>query len=472
MTKNWYNVKSTMHFLKIRSDELRAIQANAFDHFAFMYLMLLEIYAKHLTIHVDAFVGLQHIRIIEFEGITARFPAGIFDSNATTIMEIKFYAWPNDVSMNDMFNHLQLRMLWVLGIRDVAEPQTKFRFLAAVNFTSFRRIEILELTRCGIEVIDEHTFDLVGQSLIYITLIGNRIKSVRLEMFRRFFESKATRTLSIQVSRDYLPCTCSLLEMAYLASMYIDCTHPIGFNWTLCITPRGVNIAKLCLDPSATPTFYIYDIRLTYENDSIGIQANITNRFRVILARLNAMDRRNCNARASNTSSVCSNVNKFVDHLNLSHFDQLRDAEFILITAIPLLYNHGARPMYSSTIRYKIPVAQNQFLDNSILIGIATIFIGIIVGFVCGLGKECISMGLKNRRKDVEMEKKSDENLGDRPSPYEYFRPTASIMNRTTHLNNYDETVHPQNYIELIDTGYVNILKEQYNEARVAAFDT
>lgn len=331
--------------------------------------------------HDNAFAHMQMIRTINFAGEKVRFPASVFDVAVASIGGITFTTWPSDMNLNDVFGNETYRQLIMLRIHNA-----KFRFLSADNFSTIRWLSYLELNRCGIELIEQHTFDVVGHSLTDIILFENRLKTVNFKMFRPLFESKLSTDLEIIQYRERLVCTCHMIEMhivvAYPSAAYIDCLMPDDLDETTCATGRNVNFSRICASFIRKRSMQIVDIRMVSKDDmTIFIRTSLASHYRVLLVNSNAMSGSKCTERAFESNVKCLILNKFVDFLHLKDFETIGDADFVSITAIPLLYNSGARPLHMITIERRSMIVHRYW----IVVLAISIAAGLVIGVTGGI---------------------------------------------------------------------------------------
>lgn len=408
MHSNWYDGRYCLYSLRINAKNINAIRADAFIATAFQKLFYLKLITdqRPVQIHVDAFRGMGALVHLKFDakGVQS-IPAGIFDPMANSIGKLYLVEWPNNANMNEMGAHVVYRALSVLDIRHVQSPQTKFRRLTAANFTAFRRLKELYLLNCGIEAISEHAFDVVGRTLVYVHLAKNRIKFINLAMIRQIFESK--RDVRFRLSGQVvLACTCALIELEIMCFPFRDTTlmdiecalfeKPI--DAITCGLHRDVDLHKLCIDGNKNMIMRTVDIRLVvHEAGKISIRTNFGSEIRLIIASIDSTSNQ-CTQRASKTNYHCLKTDPYVDLLEL-----IQRSELISITAIPILYRFGARPMHLITVRH-------PSVDESLLCDIWAwiTFISItLASFGTGSLIAIVWTATQSRRRD-EAEAKAD----------------------------------------------------------------
>lgn len=427
---------------------LNAIHINAFNCHAFNSLDQLEIYVKlgSVRIYDGAFNGLTQLFSIIFEaGGIESLPTGLFDGLANEISHIEFGIWPNNVNLNDMFATEVYRHLKELFIAEIEAPHTKFRRLAAINFTSFRRIEELKLIHCGIEVIDADAFDSIARWLRLVNLDSNSIKYVNLRMFRRIVESKWHAEISFD-ENDFWSCTCQSLAFDIMMcptspDWCYDCdVMESNISIDTCGIRFIANGTKLCIDRQLSVKYI--SIRLLYINDAIMIQSPFADGLRLIIVDSNAMSARQCSERVSRSKPKCLLINRYVGILPLKAIEGIDDAKLISVTAIPILYAFGVRPMHSFTV-LRQPLTNED--DWAVLL--VTIFftvLGIPIGISAGIG---IQFAWTYCVKIVSDKQKHDY-------PVEYAEYPVYYTKSNVSYAEIDQNHEDGNYIDVIDTEY------------------
>lgn len=444
ITENWYKGLWRIHTLMIELNELHSIHANAFDEWALEELDTLKIIAKRSAVRVwsGVFDHLENLKYFFIESKKLCLPSGLFYKLADILRQLKISGWPSDLNLNEMFDNQMYRTVTTLHIEHVASPQRKFRLLHASNFTAFRRLQYLLFIDCGIEVISDKTFDVVGRTLWIIHLTANWIKAVSFEMFRIFFETKFGAELALY-NRFAYACTCETIEFDVLYCPFeMDCYKcwVTGDSMSIaCGVHRDVLTSKLCADASAI--LRIISVRMAHNRDSdvLWIQTNLTSKNRILFVDSYATGSGGCDEKASKSRYTCLNINKTIDKLDLRDIETIRGAEFISITAIPILYNFGAKPMHLMTVRRQI---SHDFKLVLIAISIGIAMLGVIVGVALAIGCQMI------RSRRVKTQSSADTNLS-----YEHLVPTAMIQHAPDpEPSDYDEIAG--DYIEIVDPVY------------------
>lgn len=452
MASNWFDSDWPVYSLNINTKQLHAIHANAFNQTAFKNLsgLMFSIKYHSLVIHDGALNGLSRLITFHLEAKSIRsLPSGIFDNVGNIISIIAFFRWPNNLSLKDIFGSGKFANINLMQIKNVEFPQTKFRHLAADNFTSFRRIEKLFLSKCGIEVIDGRTFNGLAKGLRYINLDENRIKFIDVTMFRLFLESNYQNVL--RTINNPLECTCRLMELDIMLCPLredpgpcVPCWATNSFDPLGCGIYREVNFKQLSIRRDEKKIMRIVSARLAQAGDSIAIATNFTSRFRVLFVDLNATmaHQNNCTARAAPACYACLSTSELiVDRWHLDKIGHLRHAALLSITAIPILSRFGAFPLHSMTIKLEVRA------ESSFLITLVPIVVGAIIGFVAGFCFQTF------RPSQTALD---DEQNGKRPS-YSYAIPMYDIVPAIEPYTYDDVPRDHDEYIEMEDTGYVAV---------------
>lgn len=412
MINNWYRGKHHLAELRMLIPQLKAIHTHAFNGTAFEILALIEMKIQNGAVHLhrNAFKDaeyLTHFRLVS-HGVTMT--AGLFDRQAVMMTMIAIDPWPNNINLNQMFAGDVYRNLAKLDVRNVEAPQTLFRLLAAANFTQFRRLKYLSLLECGIELIAPHAFDTIAHELVLLDLQRNPIKHINIDMFRRMFESKIPATLDVGIKYTLI-CTCEIVETMVLVCPIlpikykdcIKCKKNAHLNVERCPVRRNIVLSKFRIGRSIKMMMSIIRIRMAVSENAISFETEFSSKVRVILVNWRADRSRRCIDRTSKTSYKCVYFRKRIDRLDLIAIDEMRHAEFILVTAIPILWRFGARPMHSMTVRCTTTI------DISMCALI--MFYACVAGFVFGfVGKLCSVLV----QRTIATTEDKDE------SPYEY----------------------------------------------------
>lgn len=417
-------------------EQLNVIHSNSFSHpkLASLRYLHLVIDSGPVKILQDAFNGLSELffLIIRADELNT-FPSSLFNAIANSIWELYINGWPENNNLNGMFTQA-MRKMTLLHIGHVVLPQSKFYRLSASNFTAFRRLKILKLIDCGIFVIDEGTFDVIGRTLEELYLEQNWIVHFNLEMFRAFYETKWSYHLSFVDNNGDLECTCPLLEFdimmnAMTHSWDMDCGSSEEDSMvTTCANRRVNDLATLCLKQlSKVPMRYI-GVRLSsLGNETILVETNFTSKFRVILTDSIGMHAAKCADRAIEKNFMCLGLNESVIRLQLNatkHFDGI---ELISITAIPILQLFGTPPIHVMTVRR----AFTEHDENWNIFHVIASVLGAIVGV-------CIGIGFCHTKKRHNKIGKTSNTMG-QVAPYDYIEPSGIVVQYTKPTGDYAE---------------------------------
>lgn len=460
MASDWYLGRSEIAILVIETEKLASIRANAFASPAFRNLKQVTIssWGSSVELSAAALGGVDTLQafFIGAERISGNF-LGLFDSVDFNMKFLRFFAWPNDISLNEMFANGNYRSLKALTISNIPEPQTKFHLLAASNFTSFGRLKELTLTSCGIRVIEERAFATNARTLKNVDLRDNAIKFIDSKMFRRIFETKIDAILWIYSKT--LACTCSLVELSIIlcpfqehsATMCFKCESIDYFDVTACGIKYAVDVSQICINWKPEGYVLIVDIRMGYDDDNVFFNTSSVSDIRMILVDLDGMRGQKCTKRASNATTKCMKIHGTTGQVALNEIDEIRAAEIVLITAIPILYAFGARPMHSMTARRLIARDENDTPDYLLWIAVISMILGSIAGFVLSF---CFAPASSN-----ELVKPSGDPPCDHASTVDLIPDDFVLEYYTTPTSECEDD--KTNYIEILDTYYS---EEYYSE--------
>lgn len=433
MTSEWYTGKRPLYWVRIESHQLNVIHKNAFNAAAFHKLTFFGLHIMHggagVKVQAGALAGFHFLTAIEVEtNRVENLPTCLFDSIAVSVWDIKYTHWPSDASLNDIFADEVFRNLVTLQIENVQQPQTKFRYLTASNFTFTRRLNMLSLVNCGIEVIERCAFDAIGRLLTTINLSQNRIKSIDIDMFRIMMETKRSIHIQIQ-SNALLECACNVIEVELsqypsLNSKHrlIECTPNDKHTINACEPYQRINPLRFCIRwwPMGQLRFINVRIkRMSDDSNAIVIQSNFTSKMRVLLIDFDAMQEK-CSDRFARTRFKCFIVDRHTGQLQLDEIEGVREAKTISITIIPILSFRGACPFHSVAIRLvKEATPWDWFNEYKwLLLDIWVIFMGSVIGCGCSIAIAIVWQRYHNHEQIKGNNNASKEKTGHDLSPY------------------------------------------------------
>lgn len=252
-----------------------------------------------------------------------------------------------------------------------------------------------------------------------------------------------------------LTCTCRLFEFNLMSypigdedTINIKCKASDDFTLRSCGIERTINPSKLRIDWTKDEIVRVVNVRMAYVNDSIRIETNFTSKMRVLFRQLNEINAPKRIGSALESKFQCLNINKSIGCLELSEIEEIDHANIISITVIPILYGFGAKPIHSMCVRREV-VIDDWPWGYVILIAVTTgLFLGLATGSFIVTHKTFNAKARPHERKAADYES------------HEYAMPMNAIYTQPEPYV-YDEMVERRrsdNYIEIIDTGYVAVL--------------
>lgn len=439
MTNDWYIGQHYLFCLQLQECNIEAIHEDAFTDYAFARLKVLIFKRNKAPMHIydHALEGIRLLEKVAFiETHISNMHRHIFHS-IIGLLEIDIDRWPNAIGLNDMFNERKYRKMHTLKLSNVEVPQTKFHVLSADNFTTFRCLRHLSLTNCGIEIIKEHTFDMIGETLQHLNLNRNRIQFIYVEMFRHIYEHNMNFRFQMNVHAS-LKCTCGMIEVYLMQFInhsmpeYI-CIRDVHFLIDTCGSQQLLNSAKW-----GWPGRYLrcFHMHLSHVHESIVVRTTFSRSFRMLYGDAKAMQTYRCDAKTTNTQIGCLIIRKVIDRLELSELDAINDTtELIMITVIPFLYEAKVCPIHLITVRRSMETEDATWHDSvtSIPLLIASCILGFSIGFVCVsagvLGWMAYGKWFKQSSKTRKFARGSISNVSEK-SMYEYYSYIQQVNER------------------------------------------
>lgn len=374
--------------MTINIAKLNAIHAGAFDEPAFRRLtkLILNVDDGPLVVHSGAFRNLRTIRVIYVAAENVQYLADdIMRSASETIVEFLWHDWPNLMNLNQLTANTAFPRLIHLQICNVHEPQTTFHVLAPSNFTSMCCLRTLWLVDCGIEFIEQKTFDGLGRSLTMVNLRENRIQFVTARMFRSLFDAHRYPIVRLGAQHAEIICTCRFLEFAIMqcpntktpGKMCNPCQQSDFLTNNTCgIFRHSSDMTKYCRGVERHSVRYVA-IRMAYIGNSVWINTNFSNQLRVVMVDAAAMRALKCTERKTEKNYVCYNLKR------RKQIKKILKAEIQIVVAIPFTFFFGARAMHLITVRQEPEDANGWCIGY--WVGLS-IFVGFVVGFGFRIG--------------------------------------------------------------------------------------
>lgn len=179
---------------------ISAIEANAFNARAFRQLSYLGISNRMHIIeyHADMFNGLRELKILKLAEASYSqrpMPKNVLHALHDRLKHFEYYGdIGNGPVLSNLFGGSELKALGWLRID--CRHKSKFRVIAAPNFTGLPVINVLSLMCCGIETIDSNAFDQVAETLRGLQLFANPLLQLSLNMFRYFLDYWPRRNMA------------------------------------------------------------------------------------------------------------------------------------------------------------------------------------------------------------------------------------------------------------------------------------
>lgn len=189
--KNWYSGERALESLLFKFVPIRYIEPDAFASSAFWVLKLLSIENTISVIDYrpEIFRGLRIVDDLILTGTITR-PSYSSDFLVHVRKVLKFFHCGNLVlnhqSLTNLFGGQRMRLPYVSV--DCSDEPGNTNFLAADNFSALAMVEYIDIYYCNFEYIEPGTFDVMTDTLRWITIVGGRLLRINFELFRKMFD--------------------------------------------------------------------------------------------------------------------------------------------------------------------------------------------------------------------------------------------------------------------------------------------
>lgn len=186
---------------------------------------------------------------------------------------------------------------WLITNLGIGSNSNKFHVLAADNFTNLRHLENLDLSDCGIRVIEDNAFDPIYGTLQHLILNRNKFTTINYRMFYKWFESSPSENININLLENILDCSCDYFELLGIGKwigysfkhgrlrVHMDCfyNNESGTNRFSCSALQIIHPRKFCI-----PDFHVqsyqypkFTIKFNERLKSIVIKTDSSRKYRL-----------------------------------------------------------------------------------------------------------------------------------------------------------------------------------------------
>lgn len=273
LQKNWFMVDVFLQSLLVANTKINDIEDDAFNSLKFEWLVQLEFRDVPIRmLHENTFAGLKNLESLYFKWVKfVSFSKNVFATvpkmKKLVISDCgsKKLVLDNLFSSNDMPN-LQILHIGYCNLGDT---------ITELTFKSLSGILNLSLGQNEIQHIGERSFDVVLNTVKYLYLKWNNIKSIDGNLFKKNRHS----IIVININDNAWHCDCKLEPFR----QFIQSAKNIEIDDIICASPlkyAGVilnNSSSICVepDPSETSMYLSYD---ALKNNLISqcVNSNIT----------------------------------------------------------------------------------------------------------------------------------------------------------------------------------------------------
>lgn len=299
LERNWLQIDGNITEILFQNYTKLTIKSTAFQSAALMNLEELTFsYCNLLNLEPGSFNGLIQLRIFTI------FFSNIFGVNQTTFRlfgkSLRLFVYtnfPNDILFDHFFGVTKMSRLTHITVTMVG-PKIAPRFLHASNFSGLSVVESIKLENCGIEYIDDGTFDYVSATLRHLDLQRNHIKNLRFKLFEIFFDKwqKSSKFLLLLFSN--IECNChfyetkniSLISFGFFEPPYIHDRMKCNASQTIIQSTScqnshayGIQTKKMCISIPLYTHLWYPKFNLRVVDNILNISTTINSKYRLII---------------------------------------------------------------------------------------------------------------------------------------------------------------------------------------------
>lgn len=292
LSSGWYTGKNAVTSVTFDSCNLHRVGPNAFTDAALATLKYLTFFDS-IFIHVDKdfAIGLNLLHSISFyRSILQYDDPAILAPVKNVLTSFHYEHQPANFQFEEIFGPISK----LTFVTFVSSPN--IRILAPSNFSIFYSIRILELENCGIEVILDHTFDYIGLTLNFFSIVNNKLKTLPATLFNHLIEMNTFASFesmkrAILIYGNPFVCGCEMYEImssaaaliprkAVIRTWYCDNKHPDAVSVDLiesnCSKLKVIHTRKLCLDQVEREFFVHRRFSIKFDKEMNGLRIKVT----------------------------------------------------------------------------------------------------------------------------------------------------------------------------------------------------
>lgn len=218
------------------------------------------------------------------------------------LMAFTYIKCPAHLQLTPFFGSVRMSNLKYIFMS--SEGLNASRFLSADNFTGLPVIESISLHFFGIELILEHTFDFIGETLDRIYLSCNNIKHLTYTLFAIFLNSQCMNQKALSIVTADIECDCdfyelrnmSLIALKYPKSLvdYLE-FYTCRNEWPTiekCPASQQIHSRSVCLELPYFELFAYPEFNVHAVDDELIIETMAAVKYRLLIINHSTIEKR------------------------------------------------------------------------------------------------------------------------------------------------------------------------------------
>lgn len=304
---NWYTGNESIHDLNFVGCTFHEIRPSAFQSSAFSELhFFLIINTAPIQYHYEIFNGLQSVQHIHFRGVSFQNIDNTFMHSLNRKLNSFIYQqFPHNLILNAFFAAVKMSNLEYITVTSITPAIP--RILSAANFTGLRVIKLISLQDFGIELIMEHTFDFVAETLEKLFLGGNQIKHLSYILFEHFFNKRVSALKVLSLLHGNCECSCDFYDLRNMSlialktntihyqcarSSYVSCTDVSYRQIETCPASPKIHLNKICLEHSCLDSYAYPRFLMRMIDERVIIKSMAKAKFRLLIRKQQGVEHR------------------------------------------------------------------------------------------------------------------------------------------------------------------------------------
>lgn len=295
MYPDWYKGQWEIHNLVVMECQLITITPNAFNAPVFNQLQTLEFqqlvqFEFNYNPSIYQKLAAVYLTNVHFRQIANQ----LFSPIKRHIKTLHISYMPDEVDFATFFANERYPLLYILQIIGLGGNAT--RSLDSSCLPRMPGVKIILLRKSGITAIHPNTFEIMGQTLLWLYLDANKLTTISIDIFASYIDV-AVKNLFLLLTDNPFECTCEYYELRNYtiigAGQAIrnmeECRTAPPQQQSNCANMQTISKKKLFIEDPEIYNYGLSKVFIRIANDQLTINTKFNGKFRLIIINRDAI---------------------------------------------------------------------------------------------------------------------------------------------------------------------------------------